>query len=211
MIPSGDKKYKTNIVEIVTKFPLDMTVKIEPFPLPLLDSLLVLEAPKKVIQYVPSASSLATTSSTTPIPAVDNKTKPAKQKIVRGPKVIKPKRSQVEAASIYAEEEKSAFKRGKLADDVDDEYGPEVVDDSFYGGRLGDASLVSPQVVKKRLPTNFDKVAGDLFDEFWNLEFEDHEITWAFFAKITSLNCKDYKLQNFADTSYCLAVIKVSC
>lgn len=200
-----ERKFKTNLVEIVTKFPLDMSIKIEPLPLALLDSVLVLEPPKKVIQYVPTASASA--------PAYqDAKLKAQKPRMSRGPKVIRPKRTQTEAASIYADEEKSAgiAKRARLTEDADDEYSAEVVfDDSYYNGRLGETVVSNVGIARKRTPENFEKVAGDLFDEYWNMEFEDHEITWAFFAKITSLNCKDYNLPNFADTSYCLAVIKV--
>lgn len=205
----AEKKFKTNLVEIVTKFPLDMSIKIEPLPLALLDSVLVLEPPKKVIQYVPTA-----VSSSSAAINQDSKLKAQKPRVSRGPKVVRPKRAQTETASIYAEEEKSAgiVKRSRLTEDADDEYSAEVVfDDSYYNGRLGETVVSNVGMSRKRTPDNFEKVAGELFNEFWSLEFEDHEITWAFFAKITSLNCRDYNLPNFADTSYCLAVINVRC
>lgn len=62
---------------------------------------------------------------------------------------------------------------------------------------------------KEKLPNNFYKVANELFEEFWAMEFDDVEITWAFFAKINFLNCKDYNLEDFAEESCSLAIIKV--
>ena len=62
---------------------------------------------------------------------------------------------------------------------------------------------------KDKLPNNFYKVANELFEEFWAMEFDDVEITWAFFAKINFLNCKDYNLEDFAEESCSLAIIKV--
>ena len=64
-------------------------------------------------------------------------------------------------------------------------------------------------IPKDKLPSNFYKVANELFEEFWAMEFDDVEITWAFFAKINFLNCKDYNLEDFAEESCSLAIIKV--
>jgi hypothetical protein len=64
-------------------------------------------------------------------------------------------------------------------------------------------------IPKDKLPNNFYKVANELFEEFWAMEFDDVEITWAFFAKINFLNCKDYNLEDFAEESCSLAIIKV--
>ena len=62
---------------------------------------------------------------------------------------------------------------------------------------------------KDKLPNNFYKVANELFEEFWTMDFDDVEITWAFFAKINFLNCKEYNLEDFAEESSSLAIIKV--
>lgn len=64
-------------------------------------------------------------------------------------------------------------------------------------------------LLKDKLPNNFYKVANELFEEFWAMEFDDVEITWAFFAKINFLNCKDYNLEDYAEESCSLAIIKV--
>lgn len=59
------------------------------------------------------------------------------------------------------------------------------------------------------LPTNFYDVINRLFDEFWALQFDDKEVDFAFFAKITIHNCRDYGLSTFSENSYSLGVIKV--
>lgn len=65
-------------------------------------------------------------------------------------------------------------------------------------------------VVRRSTPANFYTVVEPLFDEFWALDFEEVEVTWAFFAIITNVNCKDYRLEVFAEQSYSLTIIKVS-
>jgi hypothetical protein len=60
------------------------------------------------------------------------------------------------------------------------------------------------------LPINFYEVAKQLFDEFWNLQFDNKEVDFAFFANITIHNCRDYGLTTFSEKSYSLTVINVS-
>jgi hypothetical protein len=59
------------------------------------------------------------------------------------------------------------------------------------------------------LPINFYEVAKQLFDEFWNLQFDNKEVDFAFFANITIHNCRDYGLTTFSEKSYSLTVINV--
>ena len=102
-----------------------------------------------------------------------------------------------EVASIYANErdDEEGPKRSRYneedenEDDEDDEYNPENTKSTV-------------------LPLNFYEVAKSVFDTFWNLEFDDKEVTWAFFAKINAQNCLDFNVQSFAENSTCLAVIK---
>lgn len=60
------------------------------------------------------------------------------------------------------------------------------------------------------LPVNFYDVVNRLFEEFWALQFDDKEVDFAFFAKITIYNCRDYGLTTFAEHSYSLGVIQVN-
>jgi hypothetical protein len=60
------------------------------------------------------------------------------------------------------------------------------------------------------LPVNFYEIGSQLFDEFWNLQFDDKEVNFAFFANITIHNCRDYGLTTFSEHSYSLGVINVS-
>lgn len=194
-LSNDERKIKTSIATLVKK-PSDLT-EIRPFPPSQLVQVLHLVPPKRVIQYVPTTEVV-----------IDNK--PAKQVrakgVSRGPRQPKnPKRTQQELASIYAEEASYAAKRSKLNHDEEDEeedYASEAEDFMLKGGSSALAHRPS------KLPANFEQVAGALFEEFWGMEFEDTEVTWAFFAKITALNCKDYKLDNFAESSSSLAVIK---
>lgn len=100
------------------------------------------------------------------------------------------------AASIYAEEEIRQIQGGRGSDDEDIEGG----DDDMAGP-------MEEQTVA-RLPSNFSIVATELFFLFWNMEFDDKDVNFAFFAKITARNCKEYNLTAFAEESSCLAVIK---
>ena len=118
------------------------------------------------------------------------------------------KRSTPELASIYdegqGEEERRVTKRSRMSSiDNDDE---ERVD--IYAN---DDNEPLTSTVLKKLPINFHSLINPLFQEYWSLEFSDQEVNWAFFAKITSLNCQDFRLQAFAPQSTSLAVIKVRC
>jgi hypothetical protein len=172
-----------------------------------------LEPPKKVIQYVASS-----------VPIVDPSKAPKgpRTKIVKSKNNFKTvKRALPEVASIYAEEHTSsatsssyddapASKKARLsrggaggaAEEDDDEGRRQVEADAEdeYDNRAAARSAT---------PSNFYAVVGPLFEEFWKLDFDNVEVTWAFFALITHYNCKDYRLEAFAEKSYSLAVIKV--
>ena len=169
--------------------------------------ILHLEVPKKVIQYV---------ASSVPIVDTSNKPKQVKQRMVRGPqRQVRPqKRNMPEVASIYAEESEAVV-------DYDDGDLPSAkrtrmskggaFDDLDKGRRVSSIDVEDEYepVVRRSTPSNFYTVVGTLFDEFWGMEFDDVEVTWAFFALITNANCRDYRLEVFAEQSYSLAVIKV--
>lgn len=125
------------------------------------------------------------------------------------------KRSQPEVASIYAEadevdlsnSDQPASKRSRLSKGGD---GIEE-DDRRYGNSVSlDAEDEYEPVARRSTPANFYTVVGPLFNEFWAMEFDNFEVTAAFFALITHANCRDYKLEAFAEQSYSLTVIKVN-
>ncbi len=123
------------------------------------------------------------------------------------------KRNMPEVASIYAEDPEV------LVDDDDDgapaskrtRMSKGGAEDLDRGRRVAaiDVEEEYEPVVRRSTPSNFYTIVGTLFDEFWAMEFDDVEVTWAFFALITNANCKDYRLDVFAEHSYSLAVIKV--
>ena len=186
-----------------------------------LEKILILEAPKKIIQYVPSSSSNNIGTEITDV----NKPKQARKPGPRGGKQQRSAllRSLPDVASIYAEEGHSRFSasedyyKSKATSSIGHKRSHIESTGTIATGSREKASSSSsaispdqkPPIPKDKLPGNFYKVANELFDEFWAMEFDDVEITWAFFAKINFLNCKDYHLDDFAEESYSLAIIKV--
>ncbi len=132
---------------------------------------------------------------------MEKKQVPVKVKHTRASKQPKiSKRPLQEVASIYAEESIQQAKRSRAGEEDEEDDGlvsdqEEPVPYTYSSGR--------------KTPDNFEVVAGEVFQEFWRMEFEDHEVTAAFFARITALNCREYHLDNFAETSSNLGVIKV--
>jgi hypothetical protein len=159
-----------------------------------------LEVPKKVIQYVPAA-----------VPVVDpSKAKQAKAKVTRGPqRQFKPAKSALpEVASIYAEGHDSdadqpASKRARVS------LGKSNGEEEARRPVAAAAEVAHEKINRRAIPANFYTVVAPLFKEFWEMEFDSDEVTYAFFARITNLNAKDFKLNAFAERSYCLEVIKV--
>lgn len=203
-IPLG-KYFVLLCMPFLYDFPRD-TIQ-QPFTIEHVLPVLHLEVPKRVVQYMPSAT-----------PIIDpSKAKPVKGRGQRGqPRQFKTiKRSQPEVASIYAEadegdnmdSEQPVSKRSRLskggvvAGDDDRRHTQNVI---------LDAEDEYEPVVRRSTPSNFYAVVEPLFKEFWDMEFDDLDVTSAFFAVITHMNCRDYKLETFAEQSYSLTVIKVS-
>lgn len=165
-----------------------------------------LEVPKKVIQYVAAAA-----------PIVDPvmKSKQVRAKGARGPQkqfVKTAKRSLPEVASIYNEApEEGSDTEQPAQKKTRSSLGRGNGDDGEAIKSIAIKAEVPHEVVNRRaIPKNFYTVVAPIMDEFWNMEFDNEEVTWAFFALITHLNCKDYRLNAFAEQSYSLTVIKVS-
>lgn len=57
-------------------------------------------------------------------------------------------------------------------------------------------------------PENLNQVISGVFNEFWNMEFEENVLN-AFLARIDKRNCADYGLLDFALESCSLPVIQV--
>jgi hypothetical protein len=165
-----------------------------------------LEVPKKVLQYVQSS-----------VPIVDpTKAKQVqKTRVARGPqKQFKTtKRALPEVASIYAnaqdndnsEDDLPASKKSRMS--VAKSQLEEA--DSRRVIPVQHEYVDNEPPLRRTIPKNFYTIVAPLFDEFWKMEFDNDEVTWAFFAVITSMNCADYKLSAFAEQSYSLAIIKV--
>lgn len=162
-----------------------------------------LEVPKKVLQYVPAA-----------VPVVDpSKAKQGKVRAPRGPqRQFKAAKSALpEVASIYAdghgnESDHDQPASKKAGTSMSKSNG----DEEARRSSLPPSVVVEHEQMPRRvIPSNFYTVVAPLFQEFWEMEFDNDEVTYAFFARITDLNCKEFKLNAFAERSYCLEVIKV--
>ena len=91
------------------------------------------------------------------------------------------------AASVEDSHTSKKFRGGEVDEDIDELVGVE--------------ELHAP-------PENLYQVIGNLFNEFWNMEY-DETIVNAFLARIDKRNCADYGLTDFASESCSLPVIKV--
>jgi hypothetical protein len=176
-------------------------------------TLLIMAVPKRVIAYSGPESYEA-------LDALSKFGKPKGTRTKKLPKQFRqPTKVAQEVASIYADEPKEpAPKKPKVSVD-----GGKIVSDSSKAKAIKEvkalagavsttpaSTTMAPPIPEDKLPTNFNALIRPFFEEFWKLEFENTEVTWAFFAKISATNCAEYKLTSFAETSSSLAVIKVS-
>lgn len=181
-ISKSEKGIRTNLGELI-RTPMDSVITIAPFPTSQLEAILQLQPPKKVIEYSGPQHYVE-----------DNKRKEKRTRVSR-PRPRGGAKNAPEVASIYHDEDQTTTmtmnKRFKSSNE--EEY------NDFYQEEV-------QEVVQ--IPSNFYDIAQGVFNTFWQMEFDETEVTWAFFAKINSKNCADFKLTTFAETSYSLATIK---
>jgi hypothetical protein len=161
--------------------------------------LLTLAVPKKVIEY----------SGPDTYEAQDPFSKVSKSKAPRisNKKGLKQPRPQ-EAASIYDDDDdtRPSGKKQRVSQATDSSAATKKQLIKVEAKQ----KLATESLMQTILPINFHTLVRPFFEEFWRLEFDSTEVTWAFFAKITTANCAEYKLSTFAEQSSSLAVIKVS-
>lgn len=198
---SEDFDLRTNMARSVITPDNTQQISIKPFPVGQLQSVLHLEPPKAVLQYVPSAI---------PLTAPDGQIKP-KHVRARGTRMSKQHRlsrdpNMPAVASIYSTTDKQsengaapAPKRSRRSDQGVDSNKIEK-DEQVDSRRERSASRIN-------LPKNFYEVITQIFEYFWYLHFQEN-VEVAFFAKITDANCKEYGLEAFAEHSFSLPVIK---
>ena len=158
-----------------------------------LERILILEVPKKIIKYAASSNPLIK----------EKRTKKTGSRGPRLPKNLAHLKGLPEVASIYTDdidEQGISIHKRSYQDFNDGEYY-----DTDESNDIDDSYLPNSY----KLPENFYILVQELFDEFWAIEFDNIEVTWAFFAKITNYNCKEYSLETFAEESSSLPVIHV--
>ena len=152
------------------------------------------------------------------MPIVDqSKAKQVRAKVTRGParQFKAAKRALPEVASIYGDgqedgsdeegqhkSKKTRISMGRGINNFDEA-------EARRSAPVVQEIIDHDPIPRRSLPKNFYSVINPLFDEFWNMEFDNNEVTLAFFAVITNMNCHEFKLTSFAEKSYSLEIIKV--
>eukprot|EP01035_Chromulina_nebulosa_P017828 gene17828-23439_t len=149
---------------------------------------MILETPKKVISYVDQPDN--TNSS-----KLGHK---PKSKGNRGNKSNK--RSSAEQSSEVDVNNNTVITKKPRKGDDNYEY-----EDKEYKYLL---SKTVGTITVKKIPENLYKVITKICEDFWELDYDPPEVSFAFFALINSRNCHEYHLQDFAVESCSLAVIK---
>lgn len=217
-LTNEEMKLKTHLKHI-SKSQLD-DIRIVKYPNEILHNILYLEAPKKIISYyVPSASSNSSMIGLTNTNIV--KKRNTKQKVAANAQNTNQNMNVVSnsvsnnSTSFYITIPPS--KKGKHSHDIDNNE-EEIVSESVANKILSRTMTISMSKSKSSISSNsigrlnilnFYPIIQQIFDYFYDLEYDKQEINFAFFARITSKNCKDFQLSHFADESTCLAVIKV--
>jgi hypothetical protein len=179
-LTSDQHKIRSGLREIMN-LQIDQSIKLNTVPLDQLENVLILQPPKKIIEYQSK---------------IDNKFK------ANVPRSSKSKQQK----TIKDTDNKDEMKAEKQIKKETSTIKKNISKPAPY---KFDENNNLIKVDDKKTPSNFYEIVNEFFEEFWTLEFEEEEVNWAFFAIITSTNCKDFKLNDFADKSYSLAVIKV--
>jgi len=219
-----EKQIRTGLSTIV-QTNLDPTSQIVSLPLEnQLISVLKLEVPKRVIEYVAPTGPVSRISSAGGDAAGGGKAKQPRAKGFRAQsrQSLKGKRDQPEIASLYVQDTTNASTTAAGTFSADASPPPTKRARFSRGGGshedqdalASSSNLTAPSddykpAVRQTLPQNFYQIADQIFNEFWDLEIDDEEVSPAFFANITSINCKLYKLEAFSEQSHALPVIKV--
>lgn len=164
---------------------------------------MTLAVPKKVIEY----SGPDTYEAQDPFGKVSKSKAPR----ISNKKALKQPRPQ-EAASIYDDDDdaRPSGKKQRVSLAADSSAATAAAAKKQSIKVEAKQKLATESLMQTILPINFHTLVRPFFEEFWRLEFDSTEVTWAFFAKITTANCAEYKLSTFAEQSSSLAVIKVS-
>ena len=125
---------------------------------------------------------------------------PPKAPRTKGDSATSRSRKRAFQASVLPEfavddDSRNPMKRNKTGEGDDEE---DETDD-------GEADL--EPVHHSTAPINLQAVLHDVFNEYWDMEFDD-KVVHAFLAKISKLNCLDYGLTDFSSESCSLPVIK---
>lgn len=157
-----------------------------------LESLLVLEVPKKIEAHKVMKADVSNIKVIEQTADLKSKKKGAVSKSIVKP--VRTKRSNFDY-SVAAEnsgDEENGVKKGRF-DDYYDELGANVKEKP------------------RQNCINLYEILNEIFNVFWDMEFPDDQtitVKAAFFAKIDCHNCVDFGLTTFATESCCLPIIK---
>jgi len=211
-LTQDEKKLPPGLAQIVNTISAERasTYSFVPFPEHELLETFVLTAPRKVNTY-----------------AAGNKTIAQQAAAAGGPPKEKVKREPTGAAARGNPNWRVGFGRSKISraqaqedmghfvsedqsfndDDTNPRKRERVTDDGNMLSDLGapEQILSSSEII---LPLNFFAVISGVFETFWQLEFDNPQVSQAFFAKIDLANCRSYGLESFAESSMSLSVIR---
>jgi len=207
-----EKKLPPGLAQIVNTISAERasTYNFVPFPEHELLETFVLAPPRKVNTYQASQKTIAAQAA-----AAGG---PPKEKVKREPTGAAAKGN----ASWKVGFGRSKISRAQLQEDLghfvsedhivnDDDMNPRkrerLTDDGNLLSDLGapEQILSSSEII---LPANFFAVINSVFEQFWRMEFDNPQVSQAFFAKIDLANCRAYGLESFAERSMSLSVIR---
>jgi len=210
-LTAEEKKLPPGLAQIVNNITAERasTYSFVPFPEHELLETLVLAPPRKVNAYSVSSRTLAINAA--------QASGPPKEKVKREPTGAAKGnvnwrvgfgRSKISRA--HMQEDQGHFVSEDASASIDDENPRKRERLTEDGNLLSDMGapeqiMSSSEIV---LPVNFFPVLNGVFEQFWQLEFDNPSVSQAFFAKIDLTNCRSYGLESFAERSMSLSVIR---
>ena len=157
-----------------------------------LESLLVLEAPKKIEAHKVMKADVSNIKVISQPADVKSKKKVAVNKSIVKPVRVKRGNFDYTVDIENSDDEDNGAKKGRF-DNYNDEFSVKIIEKP------------------RQNCTNLYEILNEVFNIFWDMDFPDDQtitVKAAFFAKIDSHNCIDFGLTSFAPDSCSLPVIK---
>ena len=206
-LTNEEKRMKTGLLACATANPVSLSQVKPPqlwvFPTAELEQELKLETPRKVQTFVPSAASTAAAAS-------KSRENIKKARIANTAGGRAKRNAQAIDSSHYVSDETTSHGGALIEDALARKRSRLSSGCGGGGGGSGDAGggssddaiaeddIQSMTAMLRPLPANFYQVMHGLFSVFWEMDFADEKVSYAFFAKIDATNCILYGLETYA-------------